>query len=169
MRAEWSASNVAPASGTALPGLRALRALDRRSVSELHRAATPASVQQFRSPHSTDFVPSWEDRLTEAVSDFFIGQVTHRWVLERNSRIVAMVTVRGQRIATPHRFAIQVHPDYRGWVERDLVAFALADLSRFPRREIRAAGTSTHPELIAALEAQGFVLSNGLMLMTLAL
>ncbi len=168
-RAEWSASNISAAPAKPIPGLRALRGWDQRAVSELHRAATPASVQQVRFPLSTDLAPSWEDRLTEAISDFFIGQATHRRVLERNGRIVAMVTIRGQRIATPHRLAIQVHPDYRGWVERELVAFALADLSRFPRREIRAAGTSTHPELITALEEQGFVLSNGLMLMSLAL
>lgn len=168
-RAEWSISRIPAASANAIPGLRAMRGWDQRGVTELHRAATPAAVRQVRFPLATDLAPSWEDRLTEAVSDFFIGQATHRWVLERSGRIAALVTVHAQRIATPHRFAIQVHPDYRGWVERDLVAFALADLSRFPRRETRAATTSTHPELIAALDEQGLTLSNGLMLMSLAL
>ncbi len=148
---------------------RPLRSSDGRAVTALLRSATPEPVQQFRSPRWTEFGPNWEDRLTESVTDFFVGQVTHRWVLEQDNRLAAVMVIRGQRIFTPHYMMIQVHPDYRGMVENDLVAFALRDLAHRSRREIHAAATSTHPELITALEQHGFRFRNGLMLMARAL
>ncbi|MBI4790037.1 MAG: GNAT family N-acetyltransferase [Chloroflexi bacterium] len=187
MRGEWTASPPSPSlplppllnrssgSGEGEGGwgvrgeVRALRFSDRAAVTELIRAATPSNVHQFRSPRLAEFDPQWEDLFGELVSDFIVGQVTHRRVLEREGRLAAVMLVRGQRWLSPHRIAIQVHPDYRGRAENDLVAFALSDLARFPRREIRAAGASTHPELIAALEQHGFKFLNGLMLMALGL
>jgi ribosomal protein S18 acetylase RimI-like enzyme len=142
---------------------------DQRAALELIRTATPTNVQQFRSPRFDGFALNWEDRITEMVSDFFIGQVTHRYALEQNGKLAALLAVRGQRIASPHRIAIEVHPDFRGRVENDLIAFALRDLARFPPRDIRAVVASTHPELIIALEQQGFRFLNGLTLMALAL
>lgn len=179
MRGEWSLSPANPAAAeTSSPTpsaseetgtIRPLRASDRRAMSELLRAATPEPVQQFRSPRWTEFGPNWEDRVTESVTDFFVGQVTHRWALEQGNRLAAVMTVRGQRIFTPHYITLQVHPDDRGRVESRLVAFARRDVARLARREIRAAATSTHPELVAALEQQGFKFRNGLTLMALSL
>ena len=146
-----------------------MRHADRRVVSELIRAATPANVHQFRAPRLAEFDPNWEDLFSEIISDFFVGQVTHRWALERDGKLAAIMMIRAQHLFSPHRIGIQVHPDYRGRVENDLVTFALRDLARFPKREIRAAGASTQPELIATLEQHGFKFSNGLMLMALEL
>ncbi len=179
MRGEWSLSparlSIAETppptpSASEEPGeIRPLRSSDRRAMSELLRAATPELVQQFRSPRWTEFGPNWEDRVTESVTDFFVGQVTHRWALELDNRLAAVMTIRGQRIFTPHYITLQVHPNYRGRVENRLVAFARRDVARLARREIRAAATSTHPELVAALERQGFKFRNGLTLMALSL
>ena len=77
--------------------------------------------------------------------------------------------MRGQSIASRHFIAIQVHPRFRGQVEDDLIAFALRMLARFPAREIRAAATDSHPELIAALEQHGFQFATGLTLMAMSL
>lgn len=181
MRGEWSLSPsrlsvpamtlpaLSPGSPEEAAKIRPLRSSDRRAMSELLRAATPESVQQLRSPRWTEFGPNWEDRLTESVTDFLVGQVTHRWALEQDDRLAAVMTIRGQRIFTPHYVALQVHPDYRGRVENRLVAFAQRDVARLTRREIRAAATSTHPELVAALEQHGFKFRNGLTLMALSL
>lgn len=181
LRGEWTSPpsplspSPAPASERGGRGLgvggevRPLRSSDQRAASELISAATPANVQRFRSPRLDRFALNWEDRITEMVSDFFIGQVTQRWALEQNDKLAALLTVREQRIASPHRIAIEAHPDSRGRVENDLVAFALQTLARFASREIRADAASTHPELIAALEQQGFRFLNGLTLMVLAL
>ena len=144
--------------------VRPLRSSDTSAASDLIRAATPAHVQPYRTRRN-DFALACDDRIVEAVSDFFIGQVTHRWALEQDSKLAALTLVRAQRITSPHRIAIKVHPDFRGRVENDLVAYALRDLMQFPSREIRAAATSTQPELIAALEQQGFRFWNGLTLM----
>ncbi len=179
MRGEWSLSparlsveqriSSPPAAFDETGKIRPLRSSDRRDLSELLRAATPEPVQQFRSPRWTEFGPNWEDRLTESITDFLVGQVTHRWALEQDNRLAAVMTIRGQRVLTPHYVTAQVHPDDRGRVESRLVAFALQDVARLARREIRAEATSTHSELIAALEQHGFKFRNGLTLMALAL
>lgn len=149
--------------------VRLLRSSDNPAAAELIRAATPADVQRFRAPRVSEFALNWEDRVTEIIADFFIGQTTRRWALEREGKLAALLMVRGQRIASPHRIAIEVHPEVRGHVESELVALALQELARFPSREIRAAATSTHPELIAALEQHGFKFLNGLTTMALAI
>ncbi len=148
--------------------VRPLRSSDSRAVAELVRAATPARVQAYRS-RQTDFELAWDERFTEALADFFTGQTTHRWALEREGKLAGLVLTRGQHFAASHRLAIQTHPEFRGSVEEELVAVALQDLARLPSREIRADAADSHPELIAALERRGFRFLNGLTLMELVL
>jgi GNAT superfamily N-acetyltransferase len=168
-RGEWTR----PSSRTAPQGMwhhvapRPLREADRDAVSELVRTATPTKSQVL--PARNDFNITWDERVAEAVGDFFIGQVTERWALEIDRRVAALLLVRAQRLATPHRVSVEAHPDFRGRVEGDLVAFALRELARFPPRQVHAFGTSTHREWIDALEQNGFKMQNALTLMTLAL
>lgn len=178
MRGEWAfPSSLADALGqganggevATLPGIRPLGFSDRHAVSELIRSEMPRPIPQFRSPRLAEFDPNWEELFTELISDFFAGQVTHRWVLERDRRLVAVMLIKGQRFLTPHRIAVHVHPDYRGRIENDLLEFALHDLARLPQRGIRASVTSMHPEWIVALEQRGFAYANGLTLMALGL
>ena len=167
MRGEWTRPSIPTDRKLAsAAGLRSLRSSDARALSDLIRAATPENVQRYR-PARNVFELSWDDQLAESVGDFFIGQATQRWALERDGKLAAVMCVRGQRLLSQHRIAILVHPDFRGRVEDELVAAALDDLARFPRREIRADGESTHSELIAALERQSFKFLNGLTLMEL--
>lgn len=182
MRGDWTLTsptsplmaNSLPSPSSPLPPLlneegnatiRPLRWADHRGVVELVRAATPTTVKQFRRQEINLYWLYWEDRLTEVVTDFFIGQTTKRWVIEQNRQVSALVMVQRQRIFSPHRVEVQVHPELRGRVEDHLVAFALTELAGFPTRSVRASATSTHPELIAALEAHGFKFQNGLTLM----
>ncbi len=174
MRGDWTLTPPMPLLTSPLSPLprgegdsivRPLRWSDHRGVVELVRATTPATVRQFRRQEINPYWLYWEDRMTEIVTDFFIGQKTKRWVIEQNGKLGALVTVRRQRIFSPHRIEVQVHPDLRGRVEDQLVLFALNELAGSPARIIRASATSTHPELIAALEARGFKFQNGLTLM----
>lgn len=170
MQGEWTSPASPPTPVWGERGeVRPLHSSDHRAAAELIRAATPAYVQQFRAPRVSEFALTREDRITEIIADFFIGQTTRRWALEREGKLAALLMVRGQRIASPHRIAIEVHPDCRGRAESELVVMALRELARFPSREIRAAATSTHPELIAALEQHGFKFLNGLTTMALAI
>ncbi len=148
--------------------MRPLRESDHRAAEELVRAATPANVQRYH-PARNVFTTHWEDRMVEAVGDFFMGQTTQRWALEMDGRLAALVLLRAQRLATPHRLSVEVHPDLRGRVEADLIAFALRELARFPSREIRVHATSAHPEWVAVLEQNGFKTQDALTLMALAL
>ena len=173
MRGEW----VLPPS-PALPPLeqakgevgevRPLRSSDNSAVTEILRAVIPTNVEVYRA-RQNEFALSFEDSIAEWLGDLFTGRATQRWALERNERLAALILTRGQSIASRHSIAIQVHPRFRGQVENDLIAFALHTLARFPARAIRAVATDAHPELIAALEQQGFQFVNGLTLMAMSL
>jgi ribosomal protein S18 acetylase RimI-like enzyme len=169
-RGEWMRAQSRAASPSMWHPIapRPIREADHPAVSELVRAATPANAHKL-VPARNDFDITWDERMAEAVGDFFIGQVTNRWVLEMDLRLAAVLLVRAQRLATPHRVSVEIHPDFRGRVESDLIAFALRELARFPSRAVRAYGTSTHREWIEALEQNGFKMQNALMLMTMAL
>jgi GNAT superfamily N-acetyltransferase len=147
-----------------LTGYRPPLPSDYAPIADLYRAATPEHPNPYRLPRS-EFRLTWDDSIIESVTDFFVGQATRRWALERDGKLAAMLTVRGQRMASVHHIGTIVAPDCRGKVENDLVAFALEQLEQFPDRAIRAAGTSAHPEWTAALERQGFQFLNGLTLM----
>jgi hypothetical protein len=149
--------------------VRWLRSSDRRAITQLLRVATPPALHGMNGSPYGELDPNWDDLFREMLSDSLAGRVTHRWVLQDEGRIMAVMMVRAHRFLGPHQVAIQVHPDDRGRVEDDLVVFALRDLARFPGHEIRAAATSTHPELTVALEAHGFRFHNGLMSMALIL
>ncbi len=169
-RGEWAraSSRIAPQGLWHPVALRPLRDADSYAVSELVRAAAPATARRLL-PARNEFSLAWDERMVEAVGDFLIGQATRRWVLEMEGRLAALLLVRAQRFATPHRISVEVQPDFRGRVEGDLVAFALRELARFPAREIRALATSAHREWIDALEQNGFQMQNALTLMALAL
>ena len=96
---------------------------------------------------------TWDERLFEFIGGFFIGQNnaalgdgTRRTSLPRSCSCA------DSNLVMPHHIVIETHPDFRGRVEDELIAAAWQALAEFPAREIRADATSTHPELIAALE-----------------
>lgn len=169
LRGEWELA-LAPWKITpkVLPGLRPLTAGDRRQASELVQRTNPPNVQQYPL-QSNEFELALDEQLVEVFQDVFTGQVTRRWILERERRLAALVCVRGQRLGGSHRIAIRVHPDFRGQVEDELVQTSLGWLSQFPTRKVRAQVTGTHLELVAELERYGFRLLNGLTLMELVL
>lgn len=169
MRGEWKLDSVPLRRPPGDPtGMRPLKTSDRRAVSEWVRAAASENVHPFR-PEENSFEMAWDELLFEAIGDFLSGQKTSRLALERDGKLAGLALVRGQHIAAPHKIVIQVHPAFRGRVEDELVITALQRLSEFPPREIRADATNSHPELIRALEHQGFRFLNGLTLMELVL
>jgi len=171
MRGEWKLDSLAGSSPSGdVLGLRPLKSADQRAVTELIRAATPEKIQRSRS-EPNEFELAWDTLLFERLGDCLTGRSTRRWVLERAGAqsVAGLLFVRGKRIGLPHKFVIQVHPDFRGRVEEELVSRALHTLKQFPPGEIRAQAVDTHPELIAALEQNGLRFLNGLTLMELTL
>ena len=171
MNGEWSIckTSAMPLEVELKGEVRPLRSSDHLAVKELIRAATPANVLQFRAPRIAPFSLDWDDRVAELISDFFVGQTSRRWAVERNGKLIAILFLCAQRGPFRHRLAMQVHPDARGEIESQLIAYAFQKLENFLSREIRAAGTSRHPEMIGAMERAGFEFRNGLTLMALAL
>lgn len=164
MRGDWTRAKNLDVPTIQTPSVRRLRSNDARAVTDLLRAVIPTSVEPYRVLPN-DFALPFDEQVIEWFGDLFSGQSSQRWALDRNERLAAMMMLRGQRIASPHRLVIQVHPRFRGQLENELVAFALAQLAKFPARPVRAIAADSHPELIAALEQNGFQFANGLTLM----
>lgn len=165
MRGEWTLSTLPRHfASQCSTDWRALQPNDARAVRELIRAVTPLDVRPF---HARVFEPEWEERLGEWLGDVCFARMTQRWVLEREYRLAALLLVRAHTWQAPHHIIIEVHPDFRGRVEDDVLLAAWQILARFPPREIHADASSLHPELIRALERHGFYFSNGMMLMEL--
>jgi GNAT superfamily N-acetyltransferase len=169
MRGEWTLAALPlrlPAAK--ITQLRSLRWSDAHTVSDLIRAATPASVQPYH-PRTSAFELGWDELFFESIGDFLIGQTTRRWALEHDGRLAALLLVRGKSLGMPHQIVIETHPDFRGRVEDELIAAAWQQLAQFPVREIRAAASSLYPELTTALEHHGFRFLKGMTLMELVL
>ena len=168
-RGEWSLSAIPshlPSMETT--GVRPLKSSDARAVSELLHAAIPEHIRSFRIER-TPFELPWEEQIGEALVDFLMRQSSQRWGLERDARLAALVFVQRRQWGSPHKIAIQVHPDFRGYVEEALVVFALQKLSGLTPHAVRAEASSTQPELVNTLERFGFQFLNGLTLMELDL
>jgi ribosomal protein S18 acetylase RimI-like enzyme len=170
LRGEWTCRPPLPAGTSARVAstVRPLVESDERAVAELVRAATPANVAKYQ-PVRNEFTIVWEERLVEWIGDTIVGQATRRWALEREDRLAAVMLLRAQRIVTPHRLTVQVHPDFRGQVEDEVLALVLQELHGFPARQIRVAASNSDPAWIDALERTGFRLDSGLTLMALTL
>ena len=113
----------------------------------------------------TNIIVKNRRRIIESIADLLTMRTTQRWVFEQDKKLGALVFVRANRIATAHQIVFQVHPDFRGHVEDDLIAFALQQLSALPAHPVRVAATNAYAELVTALEQQGFRFVNGLTLM----
>ncbi len=171
MRGEWilapaRSHRTARQLADTIPGLRPLAHADDRAVPDLMRATVPPAVLAYR-PRQNDFEQNLDDRMNEWFADIFLQQSSRRWVVERDGRLAALLMMRAQRVFSPHRLTLAVHPDFRGTLEADLVQFALNQLTPFPEREVFIEGVSTHPQAITALEQSGFTFKSGLTLMQL--
>ena len=148
--------------------LRPFRNADRSAAQNLIRSVMPEIIRNYHSMRDEFNLP-WDEQLAEVIADFFIGQVSKRYVVEQNGQLVALLLVRGQRLASPHRFYAHVQPEARGTIENALVAFALNELAPLASRECCAWATNTHAEWVTALEQNGFQMKDVLTLMALEL
>ena len=159
---EWSIDTVPPIAKRVKIALRPLTSADDRAISELNLLTAIAGHPR---PPASKFVLGWDERIIESLTDLLTLRTTQRWAFEQDKKLGALVFVRANRIATAHQIIFQVHPDFRGHVEDDLIAFALLQLSALPARPVRVAATNAYAELVTALEQQGFRFVNGLTLM----
>ena len=170
-RGEWSLAALPQSENhtqASVEGLRPLKMTDHKRVTELLRAAVPENVARYRAGPNV-FTLALDELIAEKMIDWLMGQSTRRWVLERDGKLAAILYLRGQRLLTPHKIAAQVHPDFRGHVETELVDKALSELATLPAHAIRAEAVSIYPEWVNALERAGFRFWNGLTLMELTL
>lgn len=146
--------------------LRRLRDNELRAAYDLARAGLGEQLRLFRPPGLGEFGVRLEDRVAERALDFFIFQSTERWGYFANgSTLQAVMTLRGQRLGTPHALHLYVAPDARGALERGLVAAGLERLKTFPARDVETRALASHVALVQALAEAGFIPTRGLTLM----
>lgn len=145
--------------------MRPLQASENKDALELARTAMGEQMTLFRPPRLNDFGIHFEDRLSERIVDFFVGQTSERWGYFEDGRLQATLLMRAQRIGTPHTLDIRIAPPLRGRLEDGILAFALGRLMRFPRRDISTRILTSHLELQESLAREEFVPTLGLMLM----
>ncbi len=146
-------------------GLRQLEFSERALAYELAKISLPPRLQMIHPLPPSAFAITWEDRITEWVVDFLSGQQTTRWGMFNEGRLDAVITIRGQRLGSPHVLEIFVRPEARGNLESWMVGFALDQLSEFAPRPIQIEVRSSHGELVNTVQAQGFFAQKGLTLM----
>jgi ribosomal protein S18 acetylase RimI-like enzyme len=148
----------------ALP-IRRLRDNELRAAFELARLGMNDKLRMFRPPALSEFGVRLEDRFAERALDFFILQSTERYGYFYNCVLTATVFLHAQRLGSPHRMDIRVHPDARGPIESGLVAAGLERLNEFARRDIETRVLASHEPLVHALADAGFIPIRGLTLM----
>jgi ribosomal-protein-alanine N-acetyltransferase len=145
--------------------LRTLRDKELRAAFELARAGTNEKLRMFRPPAISEYGVRFEDRFAERARDFFILQSTERYGYFQNEVLTATISLRAQRLGTPHKMDIRVLPSARGTLEPGLVAAALKRLNEFAPRDIETRAMGSHRELVLALADAGFIPTRGLTLM----
>lgn len=92
--------------------------------------------------------------LWRRIEDFFEGIMDEHWVVRQQDRLVGSLTVRANW-GDGDRLTLLVHPDYRGQLERPLLARALRRLA--PRAApVRLEHPAADAEASAALRELGF-------------
>jgi ribosomal protein S18 acetylase RimI-like enzyme len=163
---EWLLDTIPPLATPVKINLRPVKPSDDRAIAEMNLLI---ATKSNRYQPTSKFALAWDERIAEAMTDFFGMRTTRRWALEQDGKLAALVFLRAHRIGAAHEWALQVHPDFRGHFEDHLIAFVLHQLEPFPARPVRIAATNAYPELIAALERQDFRFLKGLTLMELVL
>jgi ribosomal protein S18 acetylase RimI-like enzyme len=155
------------ARGLAVPPLpvRRLRDAELRAAYDLAQAGMSELLRMFRPLSLSEFGVRFEDRFAERALDLFILQSTERWGYFQEQELRGVITLRAERLVTPHTVTIHVAPGARGMIERGLVAAALERLAVFPRREIQVRALASHHELVSALADANFIPTRGLTLM----
>lgn len=145
--------------------IRQLRAGEMRAAFDVARASMNELLRLFRPPLLSDFGVRFEDRVADSALDLFILQSTERYGYFEGDELMAAITIRAQRIATPHKMEIYVLPKARGRTEAGLASAALRRLQHFPARDVQVRALASHQELVRALADAGFVPTRGLTMM----
>jgi ribosomal protein S18 acetylase RimI-like enzyme len=145
--------------------IRRLRDNELRDAFELARLGMNEKLRMFRPPMLSEFGVRLEDRFAERALDFFILQSTERYGYFRDGVLTGTISLHAQRLGSPHRMDIRVHPEARGPLESGLVAAALLRLNQFARRDIETRVLASHEPLVHALADAGFIPVRGLTLM----
>jgi ribosomal protein S18 acetylase RimI-like enzyme len=136
--------------------LRRLRGGDWAALADLVRAVTPLEVQQARGLPLQALRPSWTRRLADWFEQWLSGQITWRWGLEREGRLLGVVSALLQEGNVPARLDLAVRPEARGQIEGALADFGLAALRDTRPQAIAAALSTYHGAAIQALQERSF-------------
>ncbi|MEA3335184.1 MAG: GNAT family N-acetyltransferase [Chloroflexota bacterium] len=141
-----------------VPGMRLYDHEEWQKRYQLETVSRTGAAQWWRPVRSNQMLQTIEDRLAEKFWQVFGRNRVRRWVVERDSGLIAWLLIDARRWQGVHSLAFTVHPSSRGELEGKLVDFAMAFLADYPRWPVRVEHQGEHLEAIEALENAGFSL-----------
>lgn len=142
-----------------IPGMRPFRQDEWRAHYELAMAVRTGLEQWWRPVSSYLYQPTAENRLAERIWEWVGRNRVRRWAVAGQAGFSAWLRINARRWQGTHRLSFLVHPDQRGQLEDQLVAFALRFLVDYPRWPVQVEHHGFHVEMVAALERVGFKLT----------
>jgi ribosomal protein S18 acetylase RimI-like enzyme len=137
-------------------GLRLYQPEEWRARHDLETTSHSALDLWWRPVRSNKFYEGVESRAGEYLWNLLGRNTRRRWVVPGTKGLVAYLGVDGRRWQGEHSIAITVHPCCRGELEDRLLSVALGFLADFPRWPIKVEHLGEHPQLMEALQRQGF-------------
>lgn len=129
---------------------------DTRQAYDLAVSTMPISAQKEWPLRQRQFQISDKERLSNNFRWLVgAGNPVH-WGVEDGQRFVGLVHVQPGLFKEPHRIELIVHPDWRGYLEKSLIARALRYLSPWRNKAVTIKHPANHVEAVESYKEYGF-------------
>ncbi len=128
---------------------------DSRATYDLASVSTPLTVQKEWPIRQGHFRLNSNEQFTNAISWLWGSGPAAHWVVEDGHRFVATINIQPGTWRKAHQIDLTVHPDWRGVLERPLVARALSYLRTWRSQGLAVRQPTYHPEAVEAYKDFG--------------
>jgi ribosomal protein S18 acetylase RimI-like enzyme len=119
---------------------------------------TPQTVQNFLPVSIADYRVLPFEHFTNFLAGKIQGIKIHRWAVEKNGQIVAVMTlVARKKSKIHHELSLRIHPEHRSTLSEPLLTLALATLQNHPPNILRTEIRASYTDLLELFQKYGFV------------
>lgn len=122
----------ATADGSLSPQIRELRRSEWQAAYQLDKAAL---APELNWPEPLNF-DAYQNGFLRKISNFVNGRSMETWATTHNNQLTGMATILSEWGKT-HAASLRIHPEWRGQLERPLLAKLIRRLYYLPRRNVR--------------------------------
>lgn len=128
---------------------------DIRRAYDLASASIPIALQKEWPLRQRHFQLSDKERLNNYFRRLIGAGASARWIVEDGQRFIGLANIQPGFLREAHRIELIVHPDWRGSLEKPLVARALRYLWPWRKNGLMIKQPAEHVEAIQAYKACG--------------